>query len=164
MIKDNRGLVIALMFQKIDLPHSIGEVEAMVAVRTSKFSLEVGIDTTILEGDYEIIINSLKDENASLASFGHLILDAKLFVDIFRKISISQVHRQGNFVAHKLAKHVIYVTCLSMWIEDSPPRLTTEIQRQFGFCVLIKFTVFFFKKNGIIMSNLMVSPFKVYLP
>ena len=51
MIKDNRELVIVLMFQKIDLPHSIGEVEAMVAVRTSKFSLEVGIDTTILEGD-----------------------------------------------------------------------------------------------------------------
>ena len=99
MIKDNRGLVIALMFQKIDLPHSIGEVEAMVVVRTFKFSLEVGIDTTILEGDYEIIINSLNDETASLASFGHLILDAKLFVHILKKISFSQVHPQGNFVS-----------------------------------------------------------------
>ena len=71
----------------------------MVVLRTFKFSLEVGIDTTILEGDYEIIINSLNDETASLASFGHLILDAKLFVYILKKISFSQVHPQGNFVA-----------------------------------------------------------------
>lgn len=40
-----------------------------------------------------------------LISFGHLIVDAKCFVDSFGYISISHVYYQGNTVAYNFAKH-----------------------------------------------------------
>ena len=43
-------------------------------------------------------MNSLKAEEVSLVSYGHLIFDAKLHVDSFRGISFSHVCRFGNLL------------------------------------------------------------------
>jgi len=43
-------------------------------------------------------MNSLKAEEVSLVSYGHLIIDAKLHIDSFRGISFSHVRHFGNLL------------------------------------------------------------------
>ena len=59
-----------------------------------KFSLEFGINSDVLEGDYEMIIHALVDDNdflKNLNPFGHLIKDAKFLVGDSRSIGFLQV-------------------------------------------------------------------------
>ena len=63
-------MVIASMSQNIYLPHSVVKLEALATGRALEFSLDKGIRSAILEGDLEIVINALKVDFSSLASFG----------------------------------------------------------------------------------------------
>ena len=59
-----------------------------------KFSLEVGINSDVLQGDSEMIIHALVDDNdfmKNLNPFGHLIKDAKFLVGDSRSIGFLQV-------------------------------------------------------------------------
>ena len=135
--RDHRGLVIVLLSQNIALPHSIAEVEDMAAVRALDFARELGIDSAVLEGDSELVINSLNVVTPSFASLGLLIQDAKIFTESFHRIRFSHVCHERNSVAHNLARHAIHVTSFLLWIEDVPPHLLGVIHL-FGCCWLIK--------------------------
>ena len=100
--RDHRGLVIASLSQNIAIPYSIVEVKEMAFVRTLDFAHVLGIDSAVLEGDSELVINSLKEVTPSFASFGLLIQDAKIFTESFHCIRFSHVCRGRNFVAHNL--------------------------------------------------------------
>ena len=41
-------------------------------------------------------------------------------VNFFTKLHYSHVKREGNIVAHKLARHVICVSDIVVWMEDVP--------------------------------------------
>ena len=59
-----------------------------------KFSLEFGINSDVLEGDSEMIMHALVDDNdfmKNLNPFGHLIKDAKFLVGDSRSIGFLQV-------------------------------------------------------------------------
>ena len=59
------------MSQNIYLPHSVVKLKALATGRAIlEFSLDKGIRSAILEGDSEIVINALKVDFSSLASFG----------------------------------------------------------------------------------------------
>ena len=65
-------------------------------------------------------MNALKNDFSSLVSFGLLILDAQMLVGLFNGTSFLHVGRDGNFVAHNLARHVHHVTGFSVKMEDIP--------------------------------------------
>ena len=58
----------------------------LAATRALDFALEIGIDSVILEGDAESVINSLREKSSSMLSFGHLIQAAKFTAEAFRNI------------------------------------------------------------------------------
>ena len=71
VIRNEQGLVMASLSQKIPLPFIVIEVEALAARRAVKFAAELGLDQIVLEGDSEILINTLQHGCRSLAQFGH---------------------------------------------------------------------------------------------
>ncbi|KAL0005466.1 hypothetical protein SO802_013027, partial [Lithocarpus litseifolius] len=78
VIRDDLGQVMASMSKNITLPSSKDEVEALAAVRALCFTQEVGFSSVIIEDDSERVIKSLRSEESS---FGHLIKDAKVWVE-----------------------------------------------------------------------------------
>ena len=44
-------------------------------------------------------------------------------VNLFNELHYSHVKREGNIVAHKLARHAICVLDFTVWMEDVPPPL-----------------------------------------
>ena len=77
VIRDHEGRVMASMFEKIRLPSSSDEVEAMETVRAISFTLELHLPFVIVEGDSELIISALRREEESFSSFGHFISSVK---------------------------------------------------------------------------------------
>ena len=66
---------MASLSQKIPLPFTVIEVEALAARRAVEFAAELDLDWIVLEGDSEILINTLQHGCRSLAQFGHLAAD-----------------------------------------------------------------------------------------
>ena len=80
----------------------------------------MGFDKIILEGDYETVIKALTDPSPSLASYGLLIQEAQQLAMQLNGISFQHVGKEGNRVAHNLAKHARHVTSFNVWMEDVP--------------------------------------------
>ena len=116
VIRNNQGLVIASLTQKLPQAYQAIEIEPMAAIQALESGLEVGIDQAIVEGDSEIVVKNLVSNNLSLASFGLLIEDACTYAASFSKLSYSKTKREYNKVAHNLIKLVVFV-----WIENVPP-------------------------------------------
>ena len=59
-------------------------------------------------------MTALESNDDSFASFGLLIIDARLFIVAFNHNSFSYACRQVIFVAYNLARHVRHVSSLFM--------------------------------------------------
>ena len=116
IIHNSQGMVMASLSQKISLPHTVVELETLAATRAIEFSIELGFSKVILEGDSETVIKALQDNSPSLAPFGLLIRDAQEAANFFTCISYAHVGRNGNFVAHNLARYARHITGFFVWM------------------------------------------------
>ena len=104
-VHDSQGNVIASLSEQVPLPFSSDIVEAMAAARALVFAQELGIAEFVLEGDSEVVINSLRSNEVSFSLFGHLLESAKSMLVSSTCIKFSHVRRSGNKIAHNLARH-----------------------------------------------------------
>ncbi|KAL0014108.1 hypothetical protein SO802_001177 [Lithocarpus litseifolius] len=104
VVCDSHGRVIASLVEKIQLPSSSDEVEALAAVQAITLAMDLNLPSFIVEGDSKVVISALRKEEESFSSFGHLIFSAKYYLHLCNCISFSHIRRSGNSVAHALAK------------------------------------------------------------
>ena len=105
----HHGMVMASLSKNITLPLNVVGLKAIATSKALNFSLRLGFKNDILKGDSEIVMKALQDDSSSFASFGLLILDAHLIADLFTCISFLHVGRDGNSVAHHLARQAHHV-------------------------------------------------------
>lgn len=75
VVRDFEGNVIGALFERIGLPASVLEAEALACRRVVSFAIEIGLQEVVSEGDSETIINSLNSDCSCLAHFVHLVED-----------------------------------------------------------------------------------------
>lgn len=92
--QDNQGLVIASLVQQLSQAYQAVEVAAMAASRALKFGLEFGIHWAILEGDSEVVLKALENEELGSTAYGLLLKDASLFSSSFSTLSHSHTKRE----------------------------------------------------------------------
>ncbi|KAK9986484.1 hypothetical protein SO802_031435 [Lithocarpus litseifolius] len=93
--------------------------------RPHQLSLELGFDNITIEGDSEVLINSLVKGGNSLAHYGHLIADIHMLMARFTLLGLSHVRRHCNNLAHALARRASSTPDLSIWMEEIPPDLNS---------------------------------------
>ena len=120
IIQNDHSLVMAAATQVIPLPASVEMVEVLAAQRALIFANERGFDKVILEGDSEIAIRAMKCDDYSVASFGHIISDIKALSAQFRCVIFQHTRRQGNMVAHSLARIACNFPPFCTWMEEVP--------------------------------------------
>ncbi|XP_065618590.1 uncharacterized protein LOC136062868 [Quercus suber] len=98
------GLVLAAFTQPIPLPTSIEMVEVLAARGALYFAKDLGFNKVIMEGDSEIIIKALNSGGLSSSSFGQIVKDVKVMSSSLMSVLFSHTRRQGNRVAHGLAR------------------------------------------------------------
>ena len=128
IIRNREGLVLAAMTEKIPQLLKPIEIEARAATRALEFAREVGISAAVLEGDSLLVIKALETKDVGLAPFGLLIQDAYNFIPAFSLLSYSHTKREGNLVAHDLAKLAVTIPNCVVWMEDVPPEVVDSYQ------------------------------------
>ncbi|XP_030940020.1 uncharacterized protein LOC115964934 [Quercus lobata] len=104
IIRNDHGLIMAALTQTIPLPTSVEMVEVLAARRALIFAWELSFDHIILEGDSDIAIRAMSSDGFSAASFGHILSDIKALTSNFSQVVFRHTRRQGNKVAHSLAR------------------------------------------------------------
>ena len=120
VVQDAKGMVIAALAEKITYPGSVLMLEALAARRAAKFVMELGISVSEFEGDSEVVYKALRTADWSHPSIGQIIKDTLSIVGSLRTFSFSHTRRQGNCVAHALAKRAIISFPLLVWMEHVP--------------------------------------------
>ena len=111
---------MAVATQVIPLPTSVEMLEVLAARKALIFAIELGFDKVILEGDSEIAITAMKSDGYSAASFGHIIADIKALSTYFSCVIFQHTRRQGNMVAHSLARTACNFPPFCTWMEEVP--------------------------------------------
>ena len=121
--RNSDGQLIASLAQQLNQAYKAIEIEAMEATWASEFAVELGLDRVVVKGDSSIVTTALKTKKPSLVSYGFLISDVYVFERFFfsSELSYSYTKREGNKVAHHLAKLAINFPDSVIWIEDVPP-------------------------------------------
>ena len=128
VIRDYNGEVIASLIQQLDQAYQLMEVEAMAVCRVVEFGSELGVGCAIVEGDSEVIVKDLRNKDNGLISFAPLINDVSLFSSLFSELSYSHIRRDGNKVAHNLARLALITPDCTMWMEDVPSHTLRFVQ------------------------------------
>ena len=106
VVRDSQGKVLASLVEKIRLPSSSNEVEALATIQAITLAMDLNLPSFIVEGDSKVVISALRNKEESFSSFGHLISSIKHCLVYCNCISFSHTRRPGNSVAHFLAKLV----------------------------------------------------------
>ena len=91
----------------------------LATCRALVFAKELGFDRVIVEGDSANTITSINGGQMDLSAMGHVLLDIKSLFSCFSYISVQHINREGNCVAHKLARRAANVPFL-VWMESVP--------------------------------------------
>ena len=124
VVRNELGQVMGSLAEKIEMPATVEILEAMVARRAMLFMEELGLRYAVFEGDSELVVNALVGHCPDRASIGHIIKDCKSLRGLFQTYSFSHVRRQGNGVAHALARRARMSFPLTVWMESVPPDIT----------------------------------------
>ena len=121
IIRNDLGLVMAASSQVIPLPASVEMVEVLAARNAICLARDLQFSRVIVEGDSEVVIKALNCPTVPSSSIGHIIRDIKIIFAAFNDIRFCHTRRQGNKVAHSLARRACKFSPYNVWMEDVPP-------------------------------------------
>ena len=128
VIRDNNVAMLASCSEKIHQAYNPEEVEVLAALKAVSFALELGFRSAILEGESLGLIKALKSAECSLSPTGLLIDDVKRVANSFVHLLYSHVKRNGNRIAHSLAKNALRIPDFQVWMEDVPSHIVSILQ------------------------------------
>ena len=76
-----------------------------------------------------MLTTALQNNRTFLSPEGLLMEDIKFHASSFIQLRYSHVKREGNNVAHNLARHALCISEFSVWMEDVPPPLLPVVLR-----------------------------------
>ena len=123
VIRNNEGQVLAALSEKVRMPVSVEILEMLAARKAVIFARDLGFSQVCFEGDSELVVKSLQSGLVSNALVGHLVKDFMSIRGYFQSSSIIHVRRQGNNVAHALARDARFSFPLRVWMEEVPPNI-----------------------------------------
>ena len=121
IIRNEKGLVMAAFTQIIPLPTLVEMVEVLAMRSAIGFAQELSLDQVILEGDSETIIRVLSRGGWDSSSLGHIFKDINFFSSVFQSLSFCHTRRQGDRVAHRLARLACKFSQFHVWMDEIPP-------------------------------------------
>jgi len=123
VIRDCNGNVMGALSQKIVLPQSIEHAEALAASRAVTFARELSLSKVMFEGDYLRIINAINKKEPCHTLFGHIIEEIWSSTTSLVTCNFQHVRREGNKLAHALARRAVVSADIDVWVEELPSDL-----------------------------------------
>ena len=128
VIRDNKGLVIASCSKVVHQVLGVSVIEAVAATWALSFASDEGMRRAVLEGDSMAVISALREDGKVLVPYGLLLEDAKFLSKQFEELRYSHTKREGDSLAHSLARYAIGIPEFLVWMEDVPSQFYSILQ------------------------------------
>ncbi|KAL0008216.1 hypothetical protein SO802_009718 [Lithocarpus litseifolius] len=128
VFRDHSGQVIAALSQRIGLSRTVELAEALAARRAVEFAKELSLFDIILEGDCLRVVQALSASGGCNTLYGHVVNETKRLGAGLRHCSYQHVCREGNKLAHGLARRAVSSADIDVWVEDLPEDLDVVFQ------------------------------------
>ena len=128
VVRDCEGEIIAALSQKILEPYSVDVAETLACRRAVVFARELSLFSIIVEGDNMRIVQAASNKRENLTLFGHVIKEIHDSCSSFTRISFQHVRRDGNKLAHALARRAVRSVDTIVWVEELPTDLEDVFQ------------------------------------
>ncbi|XP_075668942.1 uncharacterized protein LOC142638762 [Castanea sativa] len=121
VIRNCEGLFMGALSMKLNQQLGSLEAEAKAYELGILFAKDMGLSSSVLEGDSEVVCRALRVSDWGHSSIREIVKDTVSIVGSLRTFSFSHTRRQGNCATHVLAKRVIVSYPLLVWMEHVPP-------------------------------------------
>lgn len=125
--RDGVGDVVASTCAFLSGSFEVAVVEAMAVRHALKTSMEAGFSEFVVEMDNMEVYQKLKKCSSEPTVLGRILGDIHKLARMCRKVSFSFVKREGNGVAHLLAKLSCNFDGVRVWLEDVPPEAMAAV-------------------------------------
>lgn len=99
IIRNSEGQVMMSLSQRIPLPTTAIEVEALAARRAMELALEIGLNKGVLEGDSQVLINALNTNSLSFTIWS--------YCKRYMVFSLSFLHPTASYIILMCGRTVI---------------------------------------------------------
>ena len=120
VIRDYNGNIIGALSQKIAFPQSIEHAEALAASRVVVFARELSLFKVIFEGDCLGVIKAINTKEPCKSLFGHIVEEIWSFSSALMDCSFQHIKREGNKLAHALARRAVVFADTDVWVKELP--------------------------------------------
>ncbi|KAK9266575.1 hypothetical protein L1049_021625 [Liquidambar formosana] len=126
--RDHEGEVVAAMGQNFQGNLEPKHVEALAFQCALHFARDIGLRKIIVEGDNLEVVQGILNVVEDCSSLGLIFEDIREDSGHFSSISFKHIYREGNAVAHCLAKHACNTNSTSIWLEEVPEFIRDQVQ------------------------------------
>ena len=118
VVWDSSGNIIGALSQKIPRPQFVELAEAFAACRAVILVKELLLFQVCFEGDCQRVIQAINACGPSRTLFGHIIEEIRYFSSSLACCSFVHVCREGNKLAHALARRVVLSADTDVWVKE----------------------------------------------
>ncbi|KAK9993954.1 hypothetical protein SO802_023657 [Lithocarpus litseifolius] len=122
VIRNEKGQLMGALSKRIQLPLGPLEVEAKAMEEGIHLARDLSLKEIIIEGGAKQVVMAISDTGSAPSSICKLIEGMRLWLLQFKSWTVSHIgsRRNGNMVAHQLAKHAKFEDECTVWVEDTP--------------------------------------------
>lgn len=120
VVRNDKGQIMGALSKLLPYPLGALETEATAAEIGTIFAWELGPREIILEGDSQTVMAVIASHDLGPIQVHHLIACIKSWKSSFTR-------RDGNKAAHQMAKYANHISDCIIWVEDTPPVITSQI-------------------------------------
>lgn len=106
--------------------------EAMASRQGIRTTIESSFNSFILEMDSMLVFEAFKRRKKESSEFGLVLNDINMLLQQCTNVSFTFVRRNGNMVAHRLAKRNLITEFLLVWLEETPEDVMEVVASDLG--------------------------------
>ena len=126
VIWNEKGQLMGALSKRFQLPLGPLEVEAKAMEEGIQLAKDLSLKEIIIDGDAKQVVMAISDTVSAPSLIRKVIEEMRLWLLQFNSWTASHVGRNGNMVAHQLAKHAKFEDeCV--WVEDTPSFVSKQV-------------------------------------
>ena len=120
VVRNDKGQIMGALSKIFPYPLGALGIEAKATEVGTTFAWELGLREIILEADSQTVMVAIANHDSGPIQFQNLIAGIKSWKSMFRVWQSSFTRRDGNKVAHQMAKYAKHISDCIIWVEDTP--------------------------------------------
>ncbi|XP_059428517.1 uncharacterized protein LOC132162279 [Corylus avellana] len=131
-VRNSDGMMLAALCASKPILTDPGTAEALAAWSAANVARRLNLRQVILEGDALEVVSVLNMEGGWLGNYGQILQDAKNLLGRCLEWRASHTPRDGNKVAHSLAKLALAIDQEIFWLDNFPSCILEIVHSEQG--------------------------------